>query len=660
MVAARFSSAKSQEAATEFIYQQSSSSLGKASVRDGSSHFAGTDSALTANETNAMPNAWLVPSLAGAIAIGFNLPHMEPKFVLRIPREVLADIFLGRIRQWSALAPWNPPLAGVDRNITLIVRSESSGTTDAFTGALSSFSPAWKAQVGRSSLPKWPQPEGMNVIKAEGNAGVAFGIRLYAYSIGYTARVECDTYDVFTANISNKAGEFIAPSLQAVQSAMDAFETELRGVVDSGSKSFFLSIADPRNTSTESYPIAMLTYIVFDPVRLDCKLLRDVLFLLYWMWTDGSDTSSSSTSSSAWAIASSLKFSTLSVSIHSLLTKALRSIRCDYQKTVGPMDEVLLQVLSPCRLGTVHSQEDPNECIGCAPGYFSNDGRSLQCDPCQPGLYQSEWNGTSCIKCDNFVDQGKTNGNSYQEKTQATICVSCPVGTQRSPGSYCVSPEDCTCIQNYWRHDELKGRTCFKCPSGAVCAGGINLPAPEQNFWGIYEVFNPSQPVGATNLTAYANMTETTRLGRRLRVLDSPGMENIPGDPPYLLQCANSNCLANFMCKAGYTGTMCAECERGQFLYAGSCGTPCKDLQSPEIVNIVAILAVLMAWIGINVFMSSDALDVLLLYMQIMAIVFSFTTQYAGQSDAWKTLVQLFVLAIFEWFVMVCNAVHSL
>ena len=282
MIAATFSSAKNQEAATEFIYKQASSSLGKASVREGSAHFAGTDSALTANETKAVPNAWLVPSLAGAIAIGFNLPHMDPKFVLRIPREVLADIFLGRIRQWSALAPWNPPLAGVDRNITLIVRSESSGTTDAFTGALSSFSPAWKALVGRSSLPEWPQPEGMNVIKAEGNAGVALQLKLNRYSIGYLSQVDAELYGVTSASIQNKAGEFIAPSLQAVQSAMDTFETELSVLGGSGSKSFFLSIADPPDTSAKSYPIAMLSYFVFDVAKLACDQLRDILFLIYW------------------------------------------------------------------------------------------------------------------------------------------------------------------------------------------------------------------------------------------------------------------------------------------------------------------------------------------------------------------------------------------
>jgi ABC-type phosphate transport system substrate-binding protein len=201
---------------------------------------------------------------------------------LRIPREVLADIFLGRIRQWSALAPWNPPLAGVDRNITLIVRSESSGTTDAFTGALSSFSPAWKALVGRSSLPEWPQPEGMNVIKAEGNAGVALQLKLNRYSIGYLSQVDAELYGVTSASIQNKAGEFIAPSLQAVQSAMDTFETELSVLGGSGSKSFFLSIADPPDTSAKSYPIAMLSYFVFDVAKLACDQLRDILFLIYW------------------------------------------------------------------------------------------------------------------------------------------------------------------------------------------------------------------------------------------------------------------------------------------------------------------------------------------------------------------------------------------
>jgi phosphate transport system substrate-binding protein len=285
-------SARSTSSNASYHYTSSSSSEGKRSITQGTTAFAGSDSALSANETNAMPNAWLVPSIAGAVSVGFNLPGIfvapEPgeneklNSRLRIPREVLADIFLGRIRQWSALAPWNPPLAGVDRNITLIVRSESSGTTDAFTGALSSFSPAWKALVGRSSLPKWPQPEGMNVIKAEGNAGVALQLKLNRYSIGYLSQVDAELYGVTSASIQNKAGEFIAPSLQAVQSAMDTFETELSVLGGSGSKSFFLSIADPPDTSAKSYPIAMLSYFVFDVAKLACDQLRDILFLIYW------------------------------------------------------------------------------------------------------------------------------------------------------------------------------------------------------------------------------------------------------------------------------------------------------------------------------------------------------------------------------------------
>ena len=128
-----------RETRVKYTYNPTGSGDGKAQIVAGSVHFAGSDSALSAKDKLAVPNAWFVPSLAGGVAVGFNVPGIGSD-ELSIPRDTLADVFLGKIRQWSELAPWNRKLENVTQEISIIVRSESSGTTSVFTSALSSFS----------------------------------------------------------------------------------------------------------------------------------------------------------------------------------------------------------------------------------------------------------------------------------------------------------------------------------------------------------------------------------------------------------------------------------------------------------------------------------------------------------------------------------------
>ena len=146
-----------RKTSVKYTYKPTGSGDGKAKLVNGTVAFAGSDSALSATEKLAIPNAWFVPSLAGAVAVGFNVPGIGSE-ELRIPREALADVFLGKIRQWSGLAPWNPKLANVTQNISLVVRSESSGTTSVFSSALLSVgitraAPTAEPVYGRSGQP---------------------------------------------------------------------------------------------------------------------------------------------------------------------------------------------------------------------------------------------------------------------------------------------------------------------------------------------------------------------------------------------------------------------------------------------------------------------------------------------------------------------------
>ena len=288
---------RSDTGAYKFCYTATNSSDGEARLLDGNADFAVMTRPLTAASMTRMPNAWMLPSLAGAVAIVFNVPGIDSG-KLRITREQLADVFLGKITRWSSLAnaTMNPSLLNVTESITLIVRRDSSGVTEVLTSALSSFSDEWRTSVGTSSLPKWPgapiRPE------SDGGAAIAVAIRIAKYSLSYAAQGDVKAFRLKVAALSNRAGEFVTPNPISVQSATALAFSSL-GVSSGDSGTIFTrSLVDPKGDSEDShraYPIATLVYIAFDADTLikqtDCSQvltsrLFDVLFFVVWALND--------------------------------------------------------------------------------------------------------------------------------------------------------------------------------------------------------------------------------------------------------------------------------------------------------------------------------------------------------------------------------------
>jgi hypothetical protein len=229
-------------------------------------------------------------------------------------------VFLGKIRQWSGLAQWNPKLENVSQDIQFVVRNDSSGTTSVFTSALSSFSAEWKNKTGSSGLPKWP----VAASKHEGNAGVAIGIRVTPYSIGYLNVADAKTYGVAYAKIANAEGRYIAPTLEAVQAATNAFGPKLEALVKNGSTNFYVDAVDPKG-EPEAYPISTFTYLIFDAGRMDCETMLDVLFFVYWAWTDAN----------AAKMATEQLFSPITTGVRAILLSALAKLKCEGESSMG-------------------------------------------------------------------------------------------------------------------------------------------------------------------------------------------------------------------------------------------------------------------------------------------------------------------------------------
>ena len=261
-----------QKESIRYTYKATGSGTGKSRLLSGAVDFAGSDSPLSTEQRQECPQCWFVPSLAGAVAVGYNVPGLSS--VLRIPREVLASIFLGRVRMWSELAELNPQLVNTTERIRLVVRADKSGTTQVFTEALSSFSSEFAENPGVSSLPDWPSFE----LKAKGTDGLARSVLIQDFSIGYLSLVDAKQWKLPTAMISNAEGEFVEPTVETVQAAMDALPFD----TSPDSTLMVFSLVDPKGVKN-AYPIATLTYLAFDAARLtDCDRLYNVIFLIYW------------------------------------------------------------------------------------------------------------------------------------------------------------------------------------------------------------------------------------------------------------------------------------------------------------------------------------------------------------------------------------------
>jgi phosphate transport system substrate-binding protein len=198
-------------------YNPVGSGGGVAQFTAGTVDFGASDPPLKPEEITAASKKGqplMVPTVFGAVTISYNLPGV--KTGLKLDGATAADIFLGKVKKWNdqEIASLNPGVKLPSTSITIVHRSDESGTTKLFTTFLSDYSPTWKSQVGADKKVKWPTGTG-----AKGNAGVAGGVKQTTGSVGYVEEAYALQNNFTTADVKNKAGKFIAPSLASTTAA---------------------------------------------------------------------------------------------------------------------------------------------------------------------------------------------------------------------------------------------------------------------------------------------------------------------------------------------------------------------------------------------------------------------------------------------------------
>ena len=186
-----------------------------------------------------------IPTVFGAITLTYNLPGIND---LKLDSDTLANIFLGKITKWndSALAALNPGVNLPDSDIKTIHRSDSSGTTNAFTSYLKAVNADWAAGPGSGKEIQWTGGVG-----AKGNDGVATLVKQTANSIGYVELAYAVQNGMAMAEIKNKAGNFIAPTLESTSAAanLSTIPNDMKLVVSN-------------SDIPEAYPIVTVTYLL--------------------------------------------------------------------------------------------------------------------------------------------------------------------------------------------------------------------------------------------------------------------------------------------------------------------------------------------------------------------------------------------------------------
>ena len=187
-----------------------------------------------------------IPMFLGAITVSYNLPGV--KSGLKLEGSTIADIYLGKIKTWNdpAIKALNPGVSLPSTPITVIHRSDSSGTTAGFTGFLSAVDPEWKSKVGEGKDVQWPVGTG-----AKGNAGVAGAVQQTTGAVGYVEQAYALQHNFTYASIKNKAGNFVAPSLASTSAAAAVV------VVPAN---LGIKISNP--VGAEAYPVTSQTFIV--------------------------------------------------------------------------------------------------------------------------------------------------------------------------------------------------------------------------------------------------------------------------------------------------------------------------------------------------------------------------------------------------------------
>lgn len=262
-----------QHANVRIDYQSIGSGGGQKQIKEQTVDFGASDSFMSDADLKAAPGLLHIPMVLGAVVITYNLPSLSQP--LRFSPDVVADMFLGKVKRWddARIKADNPGVNLPAAEITVVHRSDGSGTTGVWVDYLSKISPEWKEKVGVGTSVNWPVGIG-----GKGNEGVTGQIKQTPNTIGYVELIYALQNNLPVGLIKNKSGNFVPPSLDSVTAA--AAES-----LASTPEDLRVSITD--SPGANAYPVSSYTYILAYKDQKDAGKGKALVDYLWWCIHDG-------------------------------------------------------------------------------------------------------------------------------------------------------------------------------------------------------------------------------------------------------------------------------------------------------------------------------------------------------------------------------------
>jgi phosphate transport system substrate-binding protein len=255
-------------------YQSIGSGGGIRQISNETVFFGATDGPMTDEQLKAAPRPILhFPTVIGADVPVYNLPGLSAE--LKFTGPVLADIFLGKIKKWNdpAIAKANAGVALPSMDITVVHRSDGSGTTYIWADYLAKVSPEWKERVGVSTALNWPTGVG-----GKGNEGVAGLVSQTPGSVGYVELIYALQNKIAFGAVQNANGEFVKATTDSVTAAAAAAAAQMPA-------DFRVSITNASGQG--AYPVSSFTWLLLYEDPPDKAQSKAIVDFVKWALTDG-------------------------------------------------------------------------------------------------------------------------------------------------------------------------------------------------------------------------------------------------------------------------------------------------------------------------------------------------------------------------------------
>jgi phosphate transport system substrate-binding protein len=258
----------------EINYQSIGSGGGIRQLSAGTVFFGASDGPMTNEQIQAAGFRILhLPTVLGGVVPVYNVPGVSAQ--LKFPGRVLADIYLGKITKWNDAAIRNVN-AGVElpnEDITVVHRSDGSGTSYIWCDYLSKVSPEYRQKVGVATSVNWPVGVG-----GKGNEGVAGLVKQTPGAIGYVELIYALQTRISYGSVQNAAGEFVTATTETVVNAAASATKNMP-------KDFRVSITNA--PGKDVYPVSSFTWLLVQESPKDVQRSRILVDFIRWALTEG-------------------------------------------------------------------------------------------------------------------------------------------------------------------------------------------------------------------------------------------------------------------------------------------------------------------------------------------------------------------------------------